>query len=400
MTGARVSRRRGVHKVGLTAAAFGLPALIVLPFSTVKASRLQTGTGVSLFDALGTTAALLVGLWVIVIVLSLRDDRRPLPAMLRGLGGSAVIVALLALSEVAAVSLLADAGEFARVSIGSAVWVSVLAAYMLVLASRREVGSRSAAGVVLTVLVPLCVLAMLASGRLDDLSMMVEFENQRERLWTETVNTVVYSGAAMVLASAIGFGLGLLAFRRPRSERTVFGVVSVFQTIPGLAMIGLLFAPLNRLGQSVPLLGSLGVGGLGWAPVVTALTLYALLAITRNTYAGLRGVPTETVEAGTGMGMTEGQVMRRVRLPLAMPVLFSGERTAVVQTIGNSTLGAFVAAFTLGSTIFGGLAQGSNDLMLLGSIVLVALALVADGSLRIVQRIVTPRRSRRREDAT
>jgi len=228
---------------------------------------------------------------------------------------------------------------------------------------------------------------------------MMEFANQRDRLFTETVNTIVFSAAAVVIASVIGFSLGVLAFRRPRYERPVFGVVNIFQTIPGLAMIGLLFSPLSRLGQSVPLLGALGVGGLGWAPVVTALTLYALLAITRNTYAGLRGVPADTVDAGIGMGMTESQLMRRVRVPLATPVLFSGERSAVVQTIGNSTLGAFVAAFTLGSTIFGGLAQGSADLMLLGSIILVVLALVADGMLRVAQRVVSPRHTRKGDAA-
>jgi osmoprotectant transport system permease protein len=137
-----------------------------------------------------------------------------------------------------------------------------------------------------------------------------------------------------------------------------------------------------------------GVGGLGWAPVVIALTLYALLAIARNTIVGLSSVPAETVEAACGMGMTRRQVLTRVQLPIARPIIFGGVRVASQQTVGNATLGAFVAAGGLGPLIFLGIAQQANDLVLLGSIALVALALLVDGTMRGVQRLVTPRTSR------
>ena len=118
---------------------------------------------------------------------------------------------------------------------------------------------------------------------------------------------------------------------------------------------------------------------------MTALTLYALLAIVRNTYAGLRNVPPAVVDAGRGMGMTDGQLMRKVELPLGMPVVFSGVRTSTVQTIGNATLGAFVGGITLGRFIFQGLAEQSPDLTMLGSIALVLIAVLVDGALRVVQ---------------
>ncbi|MHB9004657.1 MAG: ABC transporter permease, partial [Coriobacteriia bacterium] len=138
---------------------------------------------------------------------------------------------------------------------------------------------------------------------------------------------------------------------------------------------------------------SLGVGGLGWAPVVVALSLYALLAIVRNTYAGLASVPAATLEAGAGMGMTQRQLLRRVLFPLARPIVFSGVRTASQQTVGNATLGAFVAAGGLGPLIFLGLAQQATDLVLLGSIALVVLALALDGLMRTAQALMTPRRT-------
>ena len=375
----------------MTAAALGLLCTLVLPFVSVAPFRLLAGKDVTLFRAVGVQyGLLLVGAWVGVGALSMRDDRRVPAAFGRGLLASAIAVGTLGLGGLAATRVLSDASPAARVSLGVGSWLCVILAYMVILASRREVGPRSPWGIALATLAPVGVIVLLATGALADLGMLMEYRNISTRFWFEVRNTVIYSAIAMVLATLIGFGLGVLAFRRRSSERYVFGTVSVFQTIPGLAMIGLLFSPLAWLGANVPLFGAIGVGGLGWAPVVTSLTLYALLAITRNTYAGLRSVSAAVVESGRGMGMSERQLLWRVRVPLAASVLFSGERTAAVQTVGNSTLGAFVAAFTLGTTIFGGLSQHAMDLTMLGSVALVILALVSDGVLRLLQRAVTP----------
>jgi osmoprotectant transport system permease protein len=390
-----VARRTGVHKVGMTASVLGLLSLVTLSFTVVAPNRLRTGTGVSLLGSLGWGwSCALLGGWVLLGLLSLKDDRRRPVAASRGLLSLVLALSAFALCEVAALRLLPEAGTFARLSIGGGAWVSAIAAYTVVLASRREVGSRSTLGVSLAAGLPLGLGLMLVTGSLSDLGMMREYANLGSTFWYYVGNTILYSAAALALATVVGFALGVLAFRGQRYERPVFAMVSVFQTIPGLAMIGLLFAPLAWLRQNVGLASALRIGGLGWAPVVTALALYALLAITRNTYAGLRSVSSDVVEAGIGMGMTPTQVMWRVRVPLAVPVLFSGERTAAIQTIGNSTLGAFVAAFTLGTIIFGGLSQQAMDLTMLGSVALVVLALLADGVLRVLQRVATPRHGR------
>jgi osmoprotectant transport system permease protein len=326
----------------------------------------------------------MVVLWVTVIVLSLRGGGRG-RAVARGFLGAGIIVAIVAISGWAATDLGAQAGRFARVSIAGGAWVSAIAAYALVLASRRILGRRSALGVAIGVLAPVAIVAMLLSGYLDNLGIMKEYANVADRFWVETVNTIIYAAVAVTIATAAGVFLGIVAFRNKRLERPVFATVSVFQTIPGLAMVGLLVAPFAAASFALPLLRRFGIGGIGWAPVVTALTLYALLAIVRNTYAGLRNVTPAVVDAGRGMGMTDGQLMRKVELPLGMPVVFSGVRTSTVQTIGNATLGAFVGGITLGRFIFQGLAEQSPDLTMLGSITLVIIAVLADGALRIVQ---------------
>ena len=396
-----MTSRTGVHKVGLTSAGIGLVALALLPFATFRTSRIQTGDTVSALGALGPWwLAGLVALWLVLVACSWRSDRSMWPAALRGLTANAVLLGTVALSGVAAQRLLAEGGPFARVSLGSGAWVGIAAAYMAILAGRREVGTATPAGLTLSVLAPIGVAVMLASGYLGDLAILKEYANQADRFRTEVVAQLTFSAVAMAIALVLGIALGVLAFRRPALKGPIFGTVSAFQTVPGLAMVGLLFAPLSWLGSNVPALGRLGVGGLGWAPVITALTLYALLAIVRNTYVGLSGVAAETVDAGLGMGMTESQVMRRVRFPLAMPVLFGGVRTAAVQTLGNATLGAFVAAGTLGLFVFGGLSQQAPDLIMLGSVTLVGLSLAVDGLLRVVQRAVSPRHNAKREGAS
>lgn len=373
------------YKVGITAAVIGLPLFLLLPFATVRRSRIATGVGMPPWQAIGPLLTVAVAaLWVAVVVVSLREGGRGRAAA-RGLLGAAIIISLVALSGWAASSLGPQVGQFARVSIGGGVWVSAIAAYAVVLASRRLLGRGSAMGVLVGLLAPVAIVGLLLSGFLDDLGIMKEYANVADRFWVETANTAIFAAVSVSLASAVGVYLGIVAFRNQRLERPVFATVSVFQTIPGLAMVGLLVAPFATASFALPFLRTLGIGGIGWAPVVTALTLYALLAIVRNTYAGLRSVPPAVVDAGRGMGMADGQLMRKVELPLGMPVVFSGVRTSTVQTIGNATLGAFVGGITLGRFIFQGLAEQSPDLTMLGSIALVVMAVLVDGVLRIVQ---------------
>ena len=388
-----MSRSVVVHKVGVTSAALGLVSLWAFPFTTVAANRLRTGTGVSLVGSLGYGwAAVLVGTWALLAVFSLLPAARGVRLSLaRGWVAAALVPGTVALCEVAALRLLPEGGAFARLSVGAGAWISVIAAYAVVLCARRELGLNSRRALLLTAAIPVTFVVMLGTGALSDLGMLKEYANVSDAFWVYVRNTVAYSAAALVAATMVGFALGGLAYSVRRLAQPVFAVVNVFQTIPGLAMIGLLFAPLAWVRQNIPTAQPLGVGGLGWAPVVIALTLYALLSITRNTYAGLAGVPEEVVDAGRGMGMTRMQMMWRIRVPLALPVLFSGERTAAVQTIGNSSLGAFVAAFTLGTLIFGGLSQQAMDLTMLGSVALVLLAVFADEVLRLVQRTLAKR---------
>jgi osmoprotectant transport system permease protein len=189
--------------------------------------------------------------------------------------------------------------------------------------------------------------------------------------------------AAIVPALLIGVPLGLLARRRARFEAPIFTTLNLVQTVPSIALFGLLIEPLSGLANAMPALGRLGVGGVGPAPAIIALTLYGLLPIARNTLAGLAGVSPAALDAGRGMGMTRGQLFRHLEIPLALPVLLVGLRIVLVQTIGLTVIAALIGAGGLGTFVFDGLGQYATDLVLLGALPAIAMALAVDFLLRL-----------------
>jgi osmoprotectant transport system permease protein len=185
--------------------------------------------------------------------------------------------------------------------------------------------------------------------------------------------------ASTLVAVAVGIPLGLLLTRRPRWKRPVLGVANVFQTVPSLALFGFLI-PLKY------------VGGVGWRSAVVALVLYALLPVIRNTVTGVEGVDRSVREAAVAMGMTPGQVLRQVELPLAAPVILAGVRVATVISVGVATIAAAIGAGGLGTFIFRGLRQYDNNLILAGAIPAALLALAADAGLGLVESRLDVRR--------
>ncbi len=197
-------------------------------------------------------------------------------------------------------------------------------------------------------------------------------ENSREVLGLlgQHVLLVLVSTA---IAVAIGLPLGILLTRRPSWRRPVLGVANVFQTIPSLALFGFLIP--------LPLLG-----GIGARTAIVALVVYALLPIVRNTYTGIVGVDPAVREAGRGMGMTDGELLRLVELPLAASVILAGIRVATVVGVGTATIAAAIGAGGLGVYIFRGVAVVDDRLILAGALPAALLALAADGLLGLLER--------------
>ena len=200
--------------------------------------------------------------------------------------------------------------------------------------------------------------------------------DHRGELGRHLAEHLVLVAIAVGVATLVGIPLGIAATRSKRFERPILGVANVLQTIPSLALFGFLIP--------LPLLG-----GVGARPAIVALTLYAILPIARNTYAGIRGVDRALVEAGRGMGMTPTQLLLRVELPVAAGVVLAGVRVATVVSVGVATIAAAIGAGGLGVFIFRGIAMVDNVTILAGALPAALLALVADGLLGVVERRLT-----------
>ena len=202
-------------------------------------------------------------------------------------------------------------------------------------------------------------------------------------LWLRIGEHLMLTGCSTLAAMGIGVPLGVLLFRNTWLRGPVMGAVGILQTIPSLAMLVFLLALLQKIGA---------------VPALIALTMYALLPIVRNTLAGLEGVSPEVMEAATGIGMTEYEQMRMVRVPLAAPIIIAGIKTAAVVSVGIATLSAFIGAGGLGQFINRGLALSNTKLILLGAIPAALLALLVDFSIGAFEWGVRP--ERKKEDKT
>lgn len=200
---------------------------------------------------------------------------------------------------------------------------------------------------------------------------------------------------ALALGIGVSLPLGIYATRHPRLERAALGVASVLQTIPGLALLALMVPLLAWLSGVLEGAGGPSLPSIGFLPAVTALALYSVLPMLRNTVTGLAGVDEAMREAARGVGMRPAEVLRQVELPLAMPTIVAGLRTATVWVVGMATLATPVGGTSLGNPIFAGLQTRNLSAVLIGSLAAAALALVLDAAIRGLE-VGLARRSRAR----
>ncbi len=193
------------------------------------------------------------------------------------------------------------------------------------------------------------------------------------------IDHAIVVGISVLIATVIGVGLGLATYDRKRSGQVVIAVVSVFLTIPSLALFGLF----------------IGVLGIGTTPVVVALVMYSLLPIVANTIVGLREVDPAVVESAQGMGLSRMQRLLRIELPLAWPVILTGMRVSTLLALGIAAIGAYIQGPGLGNDIFAGLSRISSpnalNQVLGGTLGVVVLAILADLLFMLLNRLTTSR---------
>jgi osmoprotectant transport system permease protein len=370
----------------LSAAA--LAALIGLPFVVFKANRILPGEPRELQQVLplwGTLGLQVVLLLTAAVALGVADAKRRLVAALAG-----VIVLVLAIAA-AANALTPPGDRVVRVAPGAAFWVLLLSLGLLATDAITRMRPRPLVRVLLLALFIAIAYAALAQGLFDNLSVMREYAVNAGRFPLELRRHLWLAGGSLLAAVIVGLPLGVLCHRSPRLRPAVLGTLNIIQTIPAIALFGILMAPLGALAARVPAAAALGIRGIGAAPAVVALFLYSLLPIVANAVVGLRRVSHAAVEAALGMGMTSWQVLFGIELPLALPVILTGIRVVLVQNIGMVTVAALIGGGGLGTFVFQGIGQTAIDLVLLGAIPIVVLAfsasVILDALVEVLDRI-------------
>jgi len=364
---------------GLALATGGI--VLLTPWLQVKANRIVEGTDRFLWSDDAGVGALLLGLWALPLVVALAGARQRTVARVGWAAWLALPVALVGTAGLVALPLSPE-GSFARISPSWAFWVTLLGAWagVVILAPRTEF-SRGVR-IVGAAAFPVACVVGVAIGLFSGLSLGKEYEAQAGVFWAEAKTHLILSGAAVGVGAALGTLLGWTAHRLVRFRAPVFFLLNVVQTLPSLALFGLLIVPM----------AALGLGGIGPAPALVALGLYAAFPVARSTLTAFDHLDRAVLDAGRGLGMGRGQIFLRIQVPLALPVVLEGIRTASVQAVGNTVVAALIGAGGLGSLIFLGLGQFAPDLILLGTLPVVVLALGVDqiwaGALALLTRRV------------
>ena len=374
MNGAAV---RAVDRVAFAGAAIALIGVAVFPLVEYRANRLVTGEPLRAWSSAGWVGWLLVALLLAGMVAAAGPRRHREPWVL-GAGVAGFSTWAFAVGGSAA-RLMPAGDSAARVSIAGGAWLALVGIAIVWFQGQRNIGS-SRARVLAAAVAAVAVLGAWYFGGLPKLSLVYEYHAQ-DTFWTLVLNHIGLSIGGTAIAAVLGVPLGIAAARTAGVRASVIPAAGIVQTVPSLALYGLLVIPL----------GMLGLPTLGAVPALIALTLYALLPIVRNTYLGISGVDSAIVDAGHGMGMGRAELLWRVEMPLALPLVLEGLRVSLVMTIGIAAVMAIAGAQDLGTLVFLGWGSTAVDQVLLGAIPMVVLSLIADQSLRALERsIVSP----------
>jgi osmoprotectant transport system permease protein len=369
-------------------AAIVLPVCAVslfLPFFFARENRISAEIPLTISDLpLGMVLVLFLPPTMILLYALVRKTGAS--EWLLSLGAASGVLAPLVVLAYVGPQVVSPLGPFARYSPAAGMYVYLTAiAIVYLMKTRIRIGDSIGLAVVLVV-----VLAMGYQGSFDRLGILLEARNIGSRLSREITAHIRITGISIGISVLVGIPLSLATYQSRRMRKLVFPLLNVLQTIPGIALFGLLIAPLAALSQAFPQLREWGIKGIGNTPAIIALSVYALYPIIRYSFTALSSIDTSVVLAAQGMGMSSGQVWRIVRFPLATPGILHGVRVALVQTIGNATLAKLIGGDGLGVLVFEGLGQASVDMVLLGMLLIVALTVAADRIFQILITVLTP----------
>jgi osmoprotectant transport system permease protein len=360
-------------KLGSFASLLLFAAMLAMPILAYQPNRITSGQGRNLFDIfpnslIAVILALLLGFCVINIC-------RAVP-LLR-LGSTVLaLVGLFWLVGEGSGAIIPAGNPFARAAIGSGCWVACLALGLVLADALVELKASPMQRIYVLVGLSGLLGLLLASGHWDGLSLFKEYRNQNA-FWSQALRHVFLSLGSLIPAILVGIPLGIWCHRSKLTRAMAIPVLNILQTVPSLAMFGILMIPLGYIALNYPTLGEMGIRGIGAAPAVVALFFYSLLPIVANTAVGFDKLDASVLEAAKGMGLSRRQRLFQVELPLAMPVMLTGIRIVLIQNIGIVAVAGLIGGGGFGTYIFKGLNQTATELVILGAIPTLYLAFSA-----------------------
>ena len=351
-------------------------AAVALPFVNVAPNRLVSGEPRALWQIWSFTPLLLGAALASTVALAFWPGRAALWLTL--LLSEALFIVLFWSAGQAATQMASVESPLARTSIGSGLWLWLALCLLVCSDAIRRLTPLPVWRWLLNAQFWVIPLLILFSGDLNQLSLLKEYANRQEVFDNALAQHLTILFGTLIPALLLGVPLGIGCYRHPSRQGAVFTVLNVIQTIPSVALFGLLIAPLAGLVKSFPALAAAGIAGTGLTPALIAIVLYALLPLVRGVVAGLSQVPPDVLESAHAMGMSARQCFWKIQLPLALPLLVRSLRVVTVQTVGMAVIAALIGAGGFGALVFQGLLSSALDLVLLGVVPTIALAVVLD----------------------
>jgi osmoprotectant transport system permease protein len=368
--------KKSGNKISVLGALIIVFSFLFFSFAEYRPNRVLTGTDISAKELFGNGFFLLLFISIILVVLTVLNKRSY--KLMIGMFILFIVGLVLYLLGSALNDQAFNQTAAGRMSIGGGFWVLLLGVFMVLSGSFKGYGKAILQRRLFYLAIFLIIVFFLLSGHLDKLSIMKEFFNRSHTFFRQFNRHFSLAFFSVLVSILIGIPTGILIYKSKRTNNPLLFLINLGQTIPTLSLLGLIMVPLTFLGERSEFLRNIGIKSVGFTPAFLVLIIYALFPIVHNTIAGLNMIDQNLLEIASGMGMKGHQSFWKVQLPLSLPVILGGIRTAMTQSIGNTILAGLIGGGGLGSIIFLGLAQAAPDLILLGVIPLIAMAFMLD----------------------
>ncbi|NLC03199.1 MAG: ABC transporter permease [Tissierellia bacterium] len=369
-------------KTLLLLSSVGAAAFVFMNLLEHKPNRISQGAKYTSFEFFGNLGIVIVFLWLILLSLSFYEKKYKNNIVF-------IFTTILALvfiwSLQSKTGIFVEHGSSARLSLSSGFYVQIFCIYMIFSTYTKRIVEHKYIKWIGFLSIFAILSYFMFTGALEDLSLIKEYNIKKTQFILNLRIHAMLTLGSVVTGAIIAIPLGFLAYSKKTLEGKIMVPLSIIETIPSLSLFGILLVPLSGLGK-LPFFDAIGVSGIGWAPAYIALTLYTLLPIGRNTLTGFYSVEKNIIEAARGMGMSKGQILKKIELPLAFPVIFTGIRIAFIQTIGGAVLAGLVGGGGMGTFVFLGLGEASPDLILLGVLPIVFFTVFLDYILRTFEK--------------